>query len=158
MVPCERTGHLFPFVSPGSLSLISLLVFNFDITYARSETDPGDPGSEGPEHAPNWIYQTGGIFRKHLLNRFETEIFQHYRGIVYSFQLVALKGILHCTPPLNHGSFLKLTCWICTVHFSLYPVSRGLFLAWLYAFVKSFLRHRQTNYATDKQRKRFYRC
>ena len=50
MVPCERTGHLFPFVSPDSLSLlISLHVFLFDITYARSETDPGDPGSEGPE-------------------------------------------------------------------------------------------------------------
>lgn len=29
------------------------------------------------------------IFRKYLTNRFETEIFQHYRGIVYSFQLVA---------------------------------------------------------------------
>ena len=29
--------------------LISLHVFLFDITYARSETDPGDPGSEGPE-------------------------------------------------------------------------------------------------------------
>lgn len=43
----------FSLSCPLSLSLlISLRVFLFDITYARSETDPGEPGSEGPEQAP----------------------------------------------------------------------------------------------------------
>ena len=34
-------------------------------------------------------------FRKYLINRFETEIFQHYEGIVYSFQLKKRNPALH---------------------------------------------------------------
>ena len=41
----------------------------------------------GQDPAPKWIYQTGRFFESTY--RFETEIFQRYRGIVYSFQLVA---------------------------------------------------------------------
>ena len=35
------------------------------------------------------------IFRKYLINRFETEKFQHYEGIVYRFQLKKRNPALH---------------------------------------------------------------